>query len=317
MSQGRLARRISLASLVAAAVLTANASPAGAAVTIGQLAPGSPTAICSGAFDSVQTAVTSGSSYAVPSTVATGTITSWSHNAAAGTGQMLTMKVFRPLGGAAYQVVGHDGPRPVSPSGIPGLNTFPTRIAVRAGDVVGLTTLSGSTNTACGFIVGDGNLHRERAGDLPDGASDNFGPEFGTTRRNVSAVVEPDCDTDGLGDESQDTDTASCRGAAAAALKCKGAQATIVGTSGNDVRSGTPGRDVMVGQGGNDRLSGLAGKDLICGGAGKDKLLGGKGKDTLLGQKGKDKLKGGGGKDICKGGKGNDTASKCEVEKSI
>jgi Ca2+-binding RTX toxin-like protein len=106
-------------------------------------------------------------------------------------------------------------------------------------------------------------------------------------------------------------------GPGAATSTCKGAQATIVGTSGNDVRSGTPGRDVMAGLAGNDRLSGLAGKDLICGGTGKDKLNGGKAKDTLLGQKGRDRLKGGGGKDICKGGKGNDAAAKCEVEKSI
>jgi hypothetical protein len=104
---------------------------------------------------------------------------------------------------------------------------------------------------------------------------------------------------------------------AATTSTCKGAQATIVGTPGNDVRSGTPGRDVMVGLAGNDRLSGLAGKDLICGGPGKDTLKGGKGADSLLGQTGKDTLNGGGGKDICKGGKRNDTASKCEVEKSI
>jgi Ca2+-binding RTX toxin-like protein len=97
---------------------------------------------------------------------------------------------------------------------------------------------------------------------------------------------------------------------------CKGQQATIVGTAGNDVRSGTPGRDVMVGLGGIDSLSGLGGKDLICGGSGKDKLKGGAGSDTLLGQAGKDILRGGGAKDVCKGGKGNDSG-KCEVEKSL
>jgi Ca2+-binding RTX toxin-like protein len=125
---------------------------------------------------------------------------------------------------------------------------------------------------------------------------------------------------------------------------CRGLQATIVGTPGNDVRTGTPARDVMLGLGGNDNLSGLGGNDVICGGTGGDTLKGGKGKDTLLGQKGsdklkggggkdklsgkkgkdtlkggggKDKLKGGGGKDRCIGGKANDSASKCEVEKSI
>jgi Ca2+-binding RTX toxin-like protein len=102
-----------------------------------------------------------------------------------------------------------------------------------------------------------------------------------------------------------------------AAPTCKGKPATVLGTSGNDVRQGTSGKDVIVGVGGNDKLSGLTGNDLICGGPGKDTLKGGGGKDTLIGQAGKDALKGGGGKDVCKGGKGKDTASKCEVEKSI
>ena len=92
---------------------------------------------------------------------------------------------------------------------------------------------------------------------------------------------------------------------------CKGIQATVSGTPGNDVRSGTSGRDVMVGLAGRDRLSGLAGDDVICGGAGKDVLRGGPGKDTLLGQKGKDNLKGGGGKDACTGGKGKDKLGSC------
>ncbi|HEY6638336.1 MAG TPA: hypothetical protein VIZ61_11695 [Solirubrobacterales bacterium] len=98
---------------------------------------------------------------------------------------------------------------------------------------------------------------------------------------------------------------------------CRGIAATIVGTEGNDVRTGSQGPDVIVGLGGNDTLSGLGGDDVICGGSGRDTLKGGKGKDTLLGQKGKDALKGGPSRDLCKGGKGKDTASKCEVEKSI
>lgn len=114
--------------------------------------------------------------------------------------------------------------------------------------------------------------------------------------------------------------------ATSATSTCKGAQATIIGTSGNDVRSGTPGPDVMVGQEGNDRLSGLAGKDVICGGKGRDTIKGGpgndflsgqKGNDKLAGQEGNDKLSGKKGKDLCKGGKGKDKAKGCEVEKSI
>jgi RTX calcium-binding nonapeptide repeat (4 copies) len=90
------------------------------------------------------------------------------------------------------------------------------------------------------------------------------------------------------------------------AATCKDIPATIVGTEGNDVRSGTPGKDVIVGLGGNDKLSGLAGNDVICGGSGKDTLKGGKGNDKLYGESGKDTLKGGPGKDKLKGGPGKD-----------
>jgi Ca2+-binding RTX toxin-like protein len=158
------------------------------------------------------------------------------------------------------------------------------------------------------------------------------GQTLGTQRTDgwaidsVSLDSEPDCDNDGLGDQTQDTNLSSCApgtipppapGPGGTTVTCKGLAATIVGTGGNDVRTGSQGKDVIAGLGGNDAFSGIAGNDVICGGAGKDTLKGGKGKDSLLGQKGKDALKGGGGKDLCKGGKGNDSASKCEVEKSI
>jgi Ca2+-binding RTX toxin-like protein len=91
--------------------------------------------------------------------------------------------------------------------------------------------------------------------------------------------------------------TAPPTGPAATPPTCKGIPATVVGTPGNDVRSGTPARDVLVGLAGNDRLSGLAGNDLICGGSGRDTLKGGEGNDKLYGQKSDDTLKGGPGKD--------------------
>jgi hypothetical protein len=100
------------------------------------------------------------------------------------------------------------------------------------------------------------------------------------------------------------------------AATCRGKQATIVGTEGNDVRNGTSGKDVIAGLGGKDKLSGLAGNDVICGakgndtlkgGAGNDQLSGQKGNDKLYGQKGNDKLSGKGGKDTLKGGPDKDT----------
>ena len=153
----------------------------------------------------------------------------------------------------------------------------------------------------------------------------------------INADIEPDCDADGFGDQTQDPDLSSCGPStgggtgggtgqgtgpaptlpSGAPATCKGVPATMLGTEGDDVRTASQGPDVIVGLGGNDTLSGLGGNDLVCGGPGKDTLKGGPLNDSLLGQKGKDKLKGGGGNDLCKGGKGKDTASKCEAEKSI
>lgn len=310
-------RRYLLASLVSAALIAMSTSPAGASVTIGQTDPSlTPMAACVGVNpqDMAQPSVTSGDSYVVP---ADGTITSWSHNAYNGANQNVSLKVWRLISGTSYQVVGHNsetfsGPGLISFSGI--------SVPVQAGDVLGLNAgIGGSVD--CMFPAPGDTMLYANASNTPDGQTTNF-TTVPDRRPNISAVVEPDCDKDGLGDQTQDTDLSSCApgtttSPAPGGATCKGKLATIVGTDGNDVRTGSPGPDVIAGLGGNDTLSGLAGDDVICGGPGKDTLKGGKGKDTLLGQAGKDTLNGGGGQDFCKGGKSRDTASKCEVKKSI
>ena len=110
---------------------------AAASITVGQLAPGSPPpgfADPSGTLDIAQPTVTSGNTYVVPGN---GTITSWSHNAAAPAGQELTFeKSSGSCSGLTYTAVGHDGPRPLAGGA---LNTFPSSIAVKPGDVIGLS----------------------------------------------------------------------------------------------------------------------------------------------------------------------------------
>jgi Ca2+-binding RTX toxin-like protein len=101
------------------------------------------------------------------------------------------------------------------------------------------------------------------------------------------------------------------------AAKCKGKDATHVGTSGKDKILGTVERDVIVGLGGNDRINARGSRDLVCAGSGKDKVKGGGGNDKLFGQGGNDTLNGGPARDRCVGGGGNDKARKCEKEKSI
>lgn len=95
----------------------------------------------------------------------------------------------------------------------------------------------------------------------------------------------------------------------AAAAKCQGKTATLVGTGGPDRLVGTGQADVIAGLGGDDEIDGGGGDDLVCGGAGADRLLGGPGADRLYG--GLDGLvDGAGGRylvgDVLLGGPGND-----------
>jgi hypothetical protein len=191
----RALKRLALASSLAALSLVATTSPSSAAVTIGQLAPESPPpALCTESpFDTAQPTVTSGNSYVVP---ANGTITSWSHNAAAGAGQMMKMKIFRPLGGVTYMVVGHDGPRDLT-GGV--VNTFPANILVKPGDVLGLNNVNAELgpDNACIFSAADSSP--VSVGDLADGETGTLGGTFSDSRVNISAVFSPQ-NTFSLGD---------------------------------------------------------------------------------------------------------------------
>jgi hypothetical protein len=304
--EGSRVRGLLFPSVVAAAALIAVPSSASAATQIGETFP--PTFAQCGSDNTVLQTRSPNSHYAAPFA---GVITSWSFQAGSSVPNTLKLKAARPAGGDQYRIVGESPPKNPTASM---LNTFTdVQIPVQAGDVIGY--YSGTQVGFCGRS-GTGYFFTFRNGDQPPGTTEPYGAEDSDFQINFSALLEPDCDSDGFGDETQDSDTASCTPGTPAAVRCKGVEATIIGTAGKDRRSGTRDRDVMVGLGGNDSLSGLAGKDLICGGAGKDALRGGGGKDSLLGQKGKDALRGGGSRDFCKGGKGNDTAT-CEVEKWI
>jgi Ca2+-binding RTX toxin-like protein len=89
--------------------------------------------------------------------------------------------------------------------------------------------------------------------------------------------------------------------------KCQGANATIVGSKGDDKMVGTKGRDVMIGLGGDDKIKGRGGNDLICSKGGDDRIVGGAGNDTLGGGGGRDRASGGAGDDKIKGGARPDT----------
>jgi hypothetical protein len=171
---------------LAALLALAGATSAAASTTIGQLAPGvAPDPLCGGGdFDYLNPSVTVGNDYVVPA--GGEVITSWSTNAAAGTGQMLTMKVFRKVAEPTrYTVVAHDGPRALVSAT---LNTFPVNISVQPGDLIGVNSTS-PVQTACTFDLPGGQTFAYRTPGLPDGSEGAFFFQSPGNRVNVTAVV--------------------------------------------------------------------------------------------------------------------------------
>jgi hypothetical protein len=124
-----------------------------------------------------------------------GVITSWSFHAGA-TAPQLKFKVARPVGPTSYTIVGDTGVHSTAPNI---LNTFPAQIPVLAGDVIGFFTATGShpclrPNTGHNYVV--------NSADLPPGRRRRSGAR--STSVDISAVLEPDADKDGFGDETQD-----------------------------------------------------------------------------------------------------------------
>ena len=184
-----------LTSALAFAVLAPGSAEA--ATTIGQT---SSTGVACGGLppQSYVQAGSTGNAYAVPA--GGGVITSWSHDAQAGADQAAKLKVYQANPGPFdFIVVGHSDPRPL----VAGMNTFPARIPVHAGDVLGLT-VTGTGSVRCLFTTASGDMEAEGAADSPDNSPASFCCTASSFRVNVSAVVEPDADADSWGDESQD-----------------------------------------------------------------------------------------------------------------
>ena len=280
----------SLVSLVVTAALIAAPGSASAATQVGETFSDA-TGSCDTGTALQSSSPGSPPQYAVPSA---GVITAWSFHATPVAPTLLKLKVARPAGGNMFTIVGESPPK-TPPGGV--LSTYTdVGIAVDPGDVIGFYVESASDDAECFRSAPGFGFHYGI--DQPPGSTAEYIPSALSSQMSISAVVEPDCDKDGLADETQDTDLSGCT--------CKGKPATIIGTAAADKLSGTPAADVVAALGGNDKVSGLAGNDTICGGAGKDTLKGGKGNDKLFGEAGKDTLTGGPGKDKLKGGAGRD-----------
>jgi hypothetical protein len=150
---------------------------------------------------------------------ADGVVTGW-HLKSGSIGGEVRLRVLRPAGAGKYTGAGTSEPQKVTRDD-PYVNDYPTRLPVKAGDVLGVENssnalvLSEDPGTVKAFTpsVGDGATAAPTAN------------EPGARRLLLTADVEPDADGDGYGDESQD----ACPAAGDRHVApCTGAQADVV-----------------------------------------------------------------------------------------
>lgn len=198
------ARRLALAAALTTMALAGSAGTAGAAVTVGQVAGPTQTNNCPPETALLTLTVSSGPGFTVPAPG--GVITSWTTRTdASNNGTDAKLKVYRATADPdEFLVVGQSEFQPFTSPGVKG--PFLTRISVQAGDWVSL--LPGGNGGPCLAITsdnGDQSRVTQGAGDTPTGQNTPFFACCNLGQRgNVAAVLEPDADNDGFGDETQD-----------------------------------------------------------------------------------------------------------------
>ncbi|HEX2097006.1 MAG TPA: hypothetical protein VHF50_06520 [Solirubrobacterales bacterium] len=121
-----------------------------------------------------------------------GVLVNWTVRVGPGLGPLVQQfGVFRAAGGGGYTKAGEQ-----TETLADGWNEFPARIPVQVGDLLGL--YGPAATLTCGY--GAAALFE---GPVANGETKTFGSLEGVTPP-VSAVVEPDGDDDGYGDQSQD-----------------------------------------------------------------------------------------------------------------
>ena len=197
-------RRILLAGAMAVGLLALPACSAGAATTIGQSGASSD---CSGPnYGYVQDSPPA----SIPSD---GVITSFT-GSSTGSGQQVELLILAPVSGTTYHVVAKSGLAIFTASGV---QNFPTRLSVQAGELIG------QYGMACALPASGANFHYFTGAEPAIGTDQAF--PFAALANHVvdlSASLEPDCNHDGFGDETQESSVVCPTGQRTAALKkCK------------------------------------------------------------------------------------------------
>ena len=194
-------RRLPAIAVAAAAVAVIAPASAGAAITVGSTFTPINFA-CTNTAVMLQTTSPS-DAYVVPTA---GVLTSWSHEGGGNPPSSLKLEVGRAtVGSGQFLIVGNSaGKVPVAAA----MNTYTDiSIPVQAGDFLGLR--SEGMFRDCGVI--DSAYTVNYLGTVDPAPGDPLDADNTSgLRLDVSATLEPDCDADGLGDETEDADISSC-----------------------------------------------------------------------------------------------------------
>jgi hypothetical protein len=187
---------VSAAAGAALAILLLGASSASAATEVGNSCVGDR----ANQEDAPSATIVQLSSTTNPGSVSVsvaGVITKWKVNVVPYPGGISEkLKVLRSTGGNSFTTVGESTTQAI----VGGQNTFDTRIPVQPGDRLGayssLAAIYCESSSSPGDVLGV-------APDTPLGATASY-KELPNGQVAISAIVEPDTDNDGFGDETQD-----------------------------------------------------------------------------------------------------------------
>jgi hypothetical protein len=212
-------RRVRPALWIAAALALAVPSSAGAATQIGAAFPGAQGTCAQGETILQSSSPGSPPQYAAPSP---GVITSWSFHATPIAPSVLKFKVARPAGGNLFTIIGESPPK--SPAGGV-LSTYTdVRIPAQPGDVLGFYSEALDEAECFRTPAGLGfDFHAAPGDQLPGSTPTGYTPAGLSAQMSISAVLEPDADNDGYGDETQD----QCPTDAAKQEECDPPETTI------------------------------------------------------------------------------------------
>ena len=209
--------RVRLALPLSLLLLAAVPAAASAATTIGQAPPPGSGIPCNSNAAFVQGMFAAGSNYQVPA--GGGVITQWNHQGGASGGTLALGIYVAGPNNTEYSPVAESAVE--TPAA--GANTFATRIPVAGGEFIGVHEVTGGAN--CWYSTGAAGDTVYSATPAPAVGSGNtmYGNAVGQFRVNVAAVIEPDGDKDGYGDETQD----GCPGNATRQDDCIAPEVTI------------------------------------------------------------------------------------------